>query len=56
MDNGYLEIRMSGKSKLYCTTEIGKIHISHKLNDYKLVFQHVLCGGIEPAGDSNDKK
>jgi DNA-binding PadR family transcriptional regulator len=24
LDNGYLEIRVSGKSKLYCPTETGK--------------------------------
>jgi len=42
MENGYLEIRVSGKSKLYCPTEKGKKHISQKLNDFKLVFQHIL--------------
>jgi len=45
MDNGYLEIRISGKSKLYCPTEKGKKHISQKLNDFKLVFQHILGSG-----------
>ena len=34
MENGYLEIRVSGKSKLYCPTEKGKKHISQKLNDF----------------------
>jgi CheY-like chemotaxis protein/DNA-binding PadR family transcriptional regulator len=42
LENGYLEIRVSGKSKLYCPTEKGKKHISQKLNDFKLVFQHIL--------------
>jgi CheY-like chemotaxis protein/DNA-binding PadR family transcriptional regulator len=42
MENGYLEIRVSGKSKLYCPTEKGKKHISQKLNDFKRVFQHIL--------------
>ncbi|MCK9590566.1 MAG: response regulator [Methanoregula sp.] len=41
MEDGYLEIRVSGKSKLYCTTEKGKIHVSQKLKDFKQVFQHV---------------
>lgn len=42
MESGYLEIKVSGKSKLYCTTEIGKKHISQKLLDYKQVFQHII--------------
>jgi CheY-like chemotaxis protein len=42
MDEGHLEIRVSGKSKLYCLTDKGKKHISQKLNDYKLVFQHIV--------------
>ena len=41
MEEGYLEIRVSGKSKLYCTTEKGKIHVSQKLKDFRQVFQHV---------------
>jgi two-component system, response regulator PdtaR len=45
LENGYLEIRVSGKSKLYCPTEKGKKHISQKLNDFKLVFQHILGSG-----------
>ena len=44
MDEGYLEIRVSGKSKLYCPTEKGKKHIGQKLNDFKLVFQHIMGG------------
>jgi CheY-like chemotaxis protein/DNA-binding PadR family transcriptional regulator len=56
MENGYLEIRVSGKSKLYCPTEKGKKHISQKLNDFKLVFQHILgtANGTNP--DNHDKK
>jgi CheY-like chemotaxis protein/DNA-binding PadR family transcriptional regulator len=56
MEDGYLEIRVSGKSKLYCPTEKGKRHISQKLNDFKRVFQHILSdeGGIN-AG-IHDKK
>jgi len=40
-ENGYLEMRVSGKSKLYYATETGKVHISQKLKDFKQVFQHV---------------
>ena len=56
LENGYLEIRVSGKSKLYCPTEKGKKHISQKLNDFKQVFQHILgtVNGISP--DNHDKK
>jgi CheY-like chemotaxis protein/DNA-binding PadR family transcriptional regulator len=55
-ENGYLEIRVSGKSKLYCTTEKGKNHISQKLNDFKQVFQHILVGGSGINAGINDKK
>ena len=55
--NGYLEIRVSGKSKLYCPTEKGKKHISQKLNDFKVVFQHIIGLGSEiNQENSNDKK
>ncbi|MFA5268851.1 MAG: helix-turn-helix transcriptional regulator, partial [Methanoregula sp.] len=56
MDNGYLEIRVSGKSKLYCPTETGKKHISQKLNDFKQVFQHIMSGGSVINADTHDKK
>jgi CheY-like chemotaxis protein/DNA-binding PadR family transcriptional regulator len=46
MDEGYLEIRASGKAKLYCPTEKGKKHISQKLDDFKQVFQHIMGNGI----------
>jgi CheY-like chemotaxis protein/DNA-binding PadR family transcriptional regulator len=51
LENGYLEIKVSGKSKLYCPTEKGKKHISQKLNDFKLVFQHILgsSGGVNSS-------
>lgn len=44
LDHGHLEIKMSGKSKMYCPTAKGKKHISQKLNDFKLVFRHILGG------------
>jgi two-component system, response regulator PdtaR len=40
--NGYMEIKMSGKSKLYYPTEKGRRHISQKLNDIRLVYKHIL--------------
>jgi CheY-like chemotaxis protein/DNA-binding PadR family transcriptional regulator len=55
-DNGYLEIRVSGKSKLYCPTETGKKHIRQKLDDFKQVFQHIMGGGKGNGADTRDKK
>ncbi len=54
--NGYLEIKMSGKSKLYCPTEKGKKYIAQKLNDFKLVFQHILGGSINEHTGTSGKK
>ena len=56
LDNGYLEIRISGKSKLYCPTEKGRIHISQKLNDFKKVFGHILGGGNELSTENTDTR
>jgi CheY-like chemotaxis protein/DNA-binding PadR family transcriptional regulator len=55
-DSGDLEIKVSGKSKLYCTTEKGKKHISQKLSDFKQVFQHLLFGGNGDNAGNNEKK
>ena len=56
LENGYLEIKVSGKSKLYCPTEKGKKHISQKLNDFKQVFQHILGSGNGINAGIQDKK
>lgn len=56
LDDGYLEIKVSGKSKLYCPTETGKKHISRKLNDFKQVFQHIVGGGRDDGAGIKDKK
>jgi CheY-like chemotaxis protein/DNA-binding PadR family transcriptional regulator len=56
LDCGYLEIRLSGKSKLYCPTVKGKKHISQRLNDFKQVFQHVLGNETEPNRGIHEKK
>jgi CheY-like chemotaxis protein/DNA-binding PadR family transcriptional regulator len=53
--NGYMEIKMSGKSKLYCPTEKGRKYISQKLNDIKLVFKHILGEGIDEIKGNSDK-
>ena len=56
MEQGYLEIKVSGKSKLYCPTDTGKKHISQKLNDFKLVFQHILGSGSGDRSGWNEKR
>ncbi|KUG14794.1 hypothetical protein ASZ90_015557 [hydrocarbon metagenome] len=55
LENGYLEIRASGKSKLYCPTEKGRKYIGQKLNDFKLVFQHILGGGNGLEAGTDEK-
>jgi CheY-like chemotaxis protein/DNA-binding PadR family transcriptional regulator len=47
LKGGYLEVEVSGKSKLFCLTEKGKKHISQRLNEFRLVFQHLLGNGNE---------
>ena len=39
---GMLEVKISGKSKLYCPTPMGRDFIGHKLIQYKRVFHHIL--------------
>ncbi|WP_319578309.1 response regulator [uncultured Methanospirillum sp.] len=56
LENGHLEIRISGKSKLYCPTQKGKIHISQKLNDFKKVFEHILGEERELPTNNTDSR
>ncbi|MDD1655309.1 MAG: PadR family transcriptional regulator, partial [Methanomicrobiales archaeon] len=44
-EQGYLEMRTSGKSKLYAPTEKGKVYIAQKMNEFKATYQHILAGG-----------
>jgi CheY-like chemotaxis protein/DNA-binding PadR family transcriptional regulator len=53
--NGYMEIKLSGKSKLYCPTEKGRKYISQKLNDIKLVFKHILGERIDEITGNREK-
>jgi YesN/AraC family two-component response regulator len=48
---GILEVKTSGKSKLYCPTEMGKLYIGHKLNEFKFTFEHIF-GGVGNEGKS----
>ena len=51
-DKGYLEMKVSGKSKLYSPTETGKKYIRQRLNEFKFVFQHILgdTSGVPDEG------
>ncbi|MGB9175853.1 MAG: response regulator [Methanoregula sp.] len=39
---GYLEMKASGKSKLYAPTEAGRKYIHNRLDEFKFVFRHIL--------------
>jgi len=41
---GILEVKTSGKSKLYSPTATGKLYIAQKLNEFKFTFQHIFGG------------
>ena len=51
--NGYLEMKVSGKSKLYSPTEAGKKYIRQRLNEFKFVFRAYHGRGIR---DSRKKR
>jgi CheY-like chemotaxis protein/DNA-binding PadR family transcriptional regulator len=44
--NGYLEMKASGKSKLYSPTEAGRKYIHNRLDEFKFVFRHILGEGV----------
>lgn len=44
-EKGYLDIKMSGKSKMYYPTETGEKYIRQRLNEFKFVFQHIMGDG-----------
>ncbi|MGB8892489.1 MAG: hypothetical protein WCC86_10530, partial [Methanoregula sp.] len=50
---GYLEMKVSGKSKLYYPTVAGKKFIRQRLNEFKFVFQHII-GAETEAEQRND--
>jgi CheY-like chemotaxis protein/DNA-binding PadR family transcriptional regulator len=49
----YLEMKVSGKSKLYSPTEAGKKYIHQRLNEFKFVFQHILGDGSDTLAKKN---
>ena len=48
---GVLEVKTSGKSKLYAPTAKGKVYIKQKVNEFKYTFQHIF-GGVAHEGES----
>jgi DNA-binding PadR family transcriptional regulator len=56
-EEGYLEVKASGKSKIYSPTDKGRKYIHQKLSEYKFVFQHILDGGMgeEPGKPGKDQ-
>lgn len=55
-EKGYLEMKASGKSKLYYPTEKGKKYIRQRMNEFKFVFRHILGEGTESSLLPPDKK
>jgi CheY-like chemotaxis protein/DNA-binding PadR family transcriptional regulator len=53
-EHGYLEMKSSGKSKLYTPTESGRKYIHQRLNEFKFVFQHIMGDG--PTQKLPDRK
>jgi two-component system, response regulator PdtaR len=49
---GILEVKTSGKSKLYVPTERGKAYIRQKVNEFKYTFQHIF-GGVAHEGEGS---
>ena len=45
-EQGYLEMKTSGKSKLYAPTEKGRKYIGQRMNEFKATYQHILEGGV----------
>jgi CheY-like chemotaxis protein/DNA-binding PadR family transcriptional regulator len=50
--DGFLEMKASGKSKLYSPTEKGRRHIRQRLSEYSFIFRHILEG--VPEEDNPD--
>lgn len=55
---GYLSVSVSGNSKMYYPTEIGKMYIQQKLNEFNSVYHHILAEIINRNGGISieDKK
>lgn len=50
---GLLEMKASGKSKLYSPTEKGRRYIRQRLSEYSFIFRHILEG--VPGKDTPDR-
>jgi len=49
-EKGYLEMKSSGKSKLYMPTDSGRKYIRQKLGEFRFVFRHLM--GEDMHGES----
>ena len=52
---GILEVKISGKSKLYVPTEKGQRYIQKKVNEFRSTFQHIF-GGVTNGSESISSK
>ena len=46
-EKGFLEMKVSGKSKLYFPTESGKHYIRQKQDEFRCTFQHIIGGDMK---------
>ncbi|MFA4859942.1 response regulator [Methanoregula sp.] len=53
---GILEVKTSGKSKLYAPTERGSMYIRQKVNEFKFTFQHIFGGGAHDVESISSAK
>ncbi len=49
-EQGYLDMKTSGKSKLYFPTDKGRKYIRQRMNEFKFVFRHILGEGPASPG------
>lgn len=52
---GILEVKVSGKSKLYVPTEKGQRYIQKNVNEFRMTFQHIF-GGVTSGSESISSK
>ncbi|MDO9325784.1 MAG: response regulator [Methanoregula sp.] len=53
---GILEVKTSGKSKLYVPTERGRVYIRQTVNEFKYTFQHIFGGVLHESERINNAK
>jgi len=53
-EKGYLEMKISGKSKMYSPTKAGNTYIRQRMAEYRLVFKHILGEDPDMPGAARD--